>query len=295
MPLIALFIDWALTATWPIVGRRALLHFDPLTFAELALLLGFLTLLPFLGRRLVRLFEPGLRVPLFWMGVFGSGIPSLLLVTAVGHTTPANAAIVCQVEVVYSAVLASLLLGERIGPKQVAGTTLVLVGTGLILAKDIGTPHWKGDLILLLTPWMFQVSHILSKRLPRDVDYVTIAGARMFYGCLVLAPFAVGSWLLGVISARFSAEAWALLAYQSTLLGSVNLVLWYVAIRNLELAKTTAVMLSYPALTLVFSWVLGSEPIGWHQVAGLGLSMGGAVWLTFQMRDGLPAGEPAPA
>lgn len=274
-----------------------MVHFDPATYSLLSLALGFLTLLPFLlrGGRLARIFEPGLRGRLFVMGALGSGITSLLFLYAVKHTSAANAAIVCQIEVVYSALLAALVLRERINALQGAASALVLAGTALILGRDLGTPHWKGDLVLFFTPWMFQVSHILSKRLPREVDYVTIAAARMFYGGIILVPAAAWLWASGDGRAVFTPATLGIVAFQCVFLGSLNLTLWYVAIRNLELAKTTAVMLSYPALTLLYSWALGLEAIGDYQIVGLTLSMTGALWLTYQMRPVLPAGEPAPA
>ena len=287
----------ALTATWPIVGQWAMVHFDAATYTFLSLSTGIVTLLPFLLRkgRLARILSPELRGPLFVMGLFGSGLSSLLFLFGVRFTTAGNAAIVCQVEVVYSAALAAWILRERLSAAQGLASALVLAGTGLILGRDLGSPHWKGDLIFLFTPWMFQVSHIVSKRLPKDVDYVMIAGARMLYGALTVLPAALWLWGNGQGRAEFSAGAFGLLGFQAVFLGSLNLTLWYVAIRNLELAKTTAVMLSYPALTLVYAWALGQEPVGATQLAGLALSMSGALWLTFQMRGGLPAGEVAPA
>jgi drug/metabolite transporter (DMT)-like permease len=54
-------------------------------------------------------------------------------------------------------------------------------------------------------------------------------------------------------------------------------------------------MLSYPALTLVYCWALGLESIGAYQVAGLALSMSGALWLTAQVREARPLPAPAEA
>lgn len=283
-PLAALYLDWALTALWPIVGKRALLHFDPLTFGTSGLALAVAVLLPALWARgrLGLIFSPALRGPLFMMGLFASGAPTFLFLYGVARTTPANAAIVCQVEVVYSAVLASLVLGEVIRARQAAASALVLAGTALILWKDLGTPHWSGDIVFLATPWMFQVSHILSKRLPPDLDSVTIAGGRAFYGFLTLAPFAAWSALSGRAHVSWSHEAAGLLLLQGLVMVALNHTLWYMALRRLPLAKTTAIMLSYPALTMVYSWLLGTEAIGAYQVAGLITSMGGALWLTRQ-------------
>lgn len=285
-----------LTASWPIAGRYASHWFDPVTYAFLAIAGGFVSILPFLDRERWRLITgPQLRSRLFWVGALGSGIPGILLLVAVNLTTPANAAIVCQVEVVYSAFLAAIFLGERIRGAQIAGTVLVLSGTGLVLGMDLGTQNWKGDLILLGTVWMFQVSHLVSKRLPKDVDYVTIAAARMFYGMLTQLPLFLGVLFLGHSRVAFTPASLTLLTYQAILLGSLNLYFWYLAIRNLELSKTTAVMLSYPALTLLYSWGLGLEVLEWNHLLGLVLAFTGALWITLQMKPGLPAGEVAPA
>jgi drug/metabolite transporter (DMT)-like permease len=295
VPVFALLTDWALTASWPIIGKDALRSFDAGTFLFLANLLGFLTLLPFLLRqgRLRRILGADLRWRLFWLGCLGTGIPSFLQVLAVGYTTPANAAIVAQVEILYSLGLAVVLLRERITGQQIAGTCLVLAGTGLVLAKDLGSPHWKGDLILLSAPWMFQLSHVISKRLPPDVDHFVIAGARLFYSLFTLAAFSGAAFLFGAGRAVFSPHAAGLLSYQAVLLGSLNMWLWYAAIRRLDLSKATAVLLSYPALTLAYSWALGLERLGWNQYAGLVLALAGALWITLQMKTA-PVVETSP-
>ncbi|MBI4348062.1 MAG: DMT family transporter [Elusimicrobia bacterium] len=289
-PVVALYVSWALTGLWPVTSRAASAYCDPLLFGFLHLALGLLAIAPWMSlERWRRILGPELRVPFMLLGGLGSGLTTALLQTAMGYTTAANGAIVCQVEVVYSAVLSAWLLGERITGRQIAASLLVLAGTGLVLAKDLGSPHWKGDLIILLTPWMYQVSHVTSKRLPPDVDAVTITAARQLWGAAVLAACAGSSLLLG--SPRFE-PAWPLagyLAFHAVIMNVVTCVLWYIAVRHLELSKTTAVMLSYPALTLVYCWLLGLEPIGAHQVAGLALSMAGALWLTLQMRVVQPA------
>ena len=198
-------------------------------------------------------------------------------------------------EVVYSAVLSAWLLGERVTGRQAAASALVLGGTGLILGHDLGTPHWKGDLIVLFTPWMFQISHIFSKRLPADIDAATIAGGRLFWGALTLAPIAL---LFGTPHARVGPAFLAFVGFHAIVMNIVNLQLWYTAIRSLPLSKTTAIMLSYPALTMVYCRLLGWEHIGPHQVAGMALSMTGALWLTSQIRrarPAAPAAEAAPA
>ncbi|UPT74729.1 MAG: DMT family transporter [Elusimicrobiota bacterium] len=160
-------------------------------------------------------------------------------------------------------------------------------GTGLVMLHDLSSPRWKGDLMILCTPWLYQVSHIFAKRLPKGLDAVTLSGGRVLYGILTMAP--VCAWTLWH-GGRWSWEPGALgfLVLQGLLMSSLNFVLWYMAIRNMELSKATTFMLSYPALTLVFSWLLGRDAIQGVQLIGLACSFAGAVWtarLTAEARE----------
>ena len=280
-PLSALLLGWVITALWPILSKLGVERFSPVLFAECGLIVGLLALSPWLARegRWRRILGGGLRGPLFAMGLFGSGLSSYLFIAAVQYTTPANAAIMAQIEVIYSALLCAWLLGEHISLSQGLGSLLVMGGTGLIMGHDLSTSRWKGDLMILLTPWMYQVSHIYANRLPPDMDAVTISGARAFYGALSLLPFA--AWTIAH-GPRWSADGGglAIVLAQGLLLNSASLILWYLAIRRMDLAKATAIMLSYPALTVLFSWALGREKIQAVQLAGLLLTMGGATWVS---------------
>src|SRR5262249_43708399 len=94
----------------------------------------------------------------------------------------------------------------------------------------------------------------------------------------------------------FSWAAGPLLALlgQGLAMSSINFVLWYMAILRMDLAKATAIMLSYPALTVLFSWLLGRESIHGFQLVGLVVTFSGAFWisrLVLQAQQGLPPGK----
>lgn len=277
-PLAALLIDWVVTALWPLIGASGMKHYSGLLFSSAGLLVGLVVLAPFLavGGRWRRIFSPDVMPSLAAMGFF-SGLATAIYISALAYTTPANAAIMAQVEVLYSAVLCAWLLGERPSAKQAMATVLILLGTGLIMFRDLSSPRWRGDLMILLTPWMYQVSHIFSKRLPQDLDAWTLSGGRVFFGLITMLPLCVWSLAHG---ARWSWEAPALglLALQGILMSSTNFVLWYMAIRRMNLTSATSIMLSYPALTLVFSWALGHEQVHGLQIVGMLVTMIGATW-----------------
>ncbi len=278
LPYAALVADWIVTALWPLVGQAGLRYYSAVPFLWAGLLIGTACLLPFMlaGGRWRRLFARDVAPSLVAMGVF-SGAATLIYICALNYTTPVNTVIIAQVEVLYSSLISARYLGERPTLKQSLASLLVVAGTAMIVLRDLHSPHLRGDLMVLFTPWMYQVSHVYSKKLPHDLDAMTLSGGRVFYGLLATTPFALWAF------ARGTAWSWAppalrVLAAQGVLMSSLNFVLWYVAIRGMELSKATTILLSYPALTLVFAWALGREAIGVAQLAGLSCTFAGAAW-----------------
>jgi drug/metabolite transporter (DMT)-like permease len=296
-PFAALLSCWLLNAFWPIIGQSGLSRYSTPLFFHAGMLLGLLCMLPWLaaGGRWRRALSLPVALPLLVMGTLSCSA-SLIYLQALRYTTPANAAVMAQVEVLYSALLSAWLLREAIGSAQIWASLLVVAGTGLIMAHDLGSLRWKGDLMILLTPWMYQVSHVFAKRLPKDLDPILISGTRNFFGLFILAPFSAWALLHGG-RWSWSPDALAVVAVQGVFMNALALLTWYAAILRMDLAKATAFLLSYPALTMLFSWALGREQVHPVQVAGLAVTLAGAYWLSrITMREqarleGIPAGQ----
>lgn len=278
IPLAALVADWVLTALWPLVGASGLKYYSGIPFMWAGLLIGLVALLPWLlvKGRMARMFSKEAAPSLLAMGFF-SGLATAVYILALNYTTPVNAVILAQIEVFYSALLSAHFLDERLTVDQSLASLLVVAGTALIVLHDLRSPRWRGDLMILATPWMYQVSHIFSKKLPPDLDAMTLSGGRVVYGLLTMLPLAAWALLRGG-AWSWQPAALRVLLVQGLLVSSLNFVLWYVAIRGMPLSKATTMLLSYPALTLVFSWGLGREVIRAVQLAGLACTFAGALW-----------------
>ncbi|MBR1980301.1 DMT family transporter [Candidatus Proelusimicrobium excrementi] len=286
-PVQALWLALFITAGSPIAGKFSVGYMSP----SFILLAGTLTTLalyaPWLTKHKMwgRLVDKDIRFRLSVMGLFGTALPFMLLLLALRWTTPSNSAILNQAESVYSLIFAFLFLRERPSLKQIAGTVMVVAGAVLILAVNGYTPMWKGDLIVIGTVWMFQVSHIAAKKLPADISVDFITAARGFYGFLWSAVLALAALPLGMeISFKPSAVSVAALFYIAVFVYTLRNKFWYQAIRNMPLAKATAVILSYPVFTYILSVATGFDKIQLYQAAGLALALGGAYMVTLAKR-----------
>lgn len=286
-PVQALWLALFITAGSPIAGKFSVGYMSP----SFILLAGTLTTLalyaPWLTKHKMwgRLVDKDIRFRLSVMGLFGTALPFMLLLLALRWTTPSNSAILNQAESVYSLIFAFLFLRERPSLKQIAGTVMVVAGAVLILAVNGYTPMWKGDLIVIGTVWMFQVSHIAAKKLPADISVDFITAARGFYGFLWSAILALAALPLGMeISFKPSAVSVAALFYIAVFVYTLRNKFWYQAIRNMPLAKATAVILSYPVFTYILSVATGFDKIQLYQAAGLALALGGAYMVTLAKR-----------
>ncbi|OGR50148.1 MAG: hypothetical protein A2X34_04805 [Elusimicrobia bacterium GWC2_51_8] len=286
-PLSALWINVVLSSFVPILGFFAAGRVSPPLFALSGSALGFAAFLPWAikNKAFPVYFRRGLWPRLLAVGFFGSALPIAALVLALNYTTPANAAILGQVEAVYTIILSRLILKEKISLRQLSGTALVLAGATLIAFKERFTMRWTGDLIVLAVPLFYQISHLFSKKLPQELSHVFVASARTLFAALGILPvFALG-FVMPVAYFESSLKLAAIVLIWGLILTAFNNILWYKAILNMDLSKATAIVLCYPVLTALLSAGLGIEKLQAYQLIGLCLSLSGAYWVTLLVRE----------
>ncbi len=177
------------------------------------------------------------------------------------------------------AVLSQPVLGERLAARQWLGTAIAVAGV-LVVSFDslsFGTaPVWAYGLTIG-SMLVFALASVLHKRrrtghmpVHQSLCIHTLTGAALFGACALLtgsiAPpmtrtFAIGmAWL--VLIATFAAYS-----------------VYYTALRLFPAAKVSAAIYLSPPVTMLWSWVLFSEPLTITMFAGLGVTLVG-VWMT---------------
>lgn len=210
---------------------------------------------------------PGQWPALAALGILGTGVSFALFFSGASRASATETVLCLQIEPVYSLFLAWLVLGHRPTPHRIAATAVILLG--LVLALGIrDLPASQGVWYLLATPLCWQLSHLIVLRSLVGVPLPVLTAGRYVWGAVALMVF----WLLAPSSKALpAAAAWPWLLVQGAVLSYGGTTLWYAAVRRIDLARATVLVVpTVPVLALGVSYLLLAEtpqPLEWIGLA----------------------------
>ena len=174
---------------------------------------------------------------------------------------------------IYVAVLAALFLKEKISKKLLFGGLLLLLGNAFLL-KFIPHSLGKGDLLILLAALVWAVENTISKYTLRELPSRVVIWGRMFFGSIFILIFLVATGQIGLIGTlNISQMAWVVVT-AIILLGYV--ITWYTGLKYVPVSVATLILLLGAPITALITFIY-TGVIGWTQVLGIGLALGGIV------------------
>ena len=279
----SLFFFWLIVGFAPIVGGISVKIIDNVLLVSIASVAGFLYFLPYLvkNKSFGILFNKNNFLPFLLIANFGSALPFCCLLYALKFTTPANTAILNQFELLYSFIFSIVFLKEKVTFKQILASLLIVLGGVVLMSGSVKNINLKGDLIVIFSVWMFQISHIAAKKLSANIPCQVLAAAKNLYALPLLSVLLL--ICSNTIFIKPCDTLFIVLLYMGIIRYGLSYLLWFWAIQKLSLPKTTAIALSYPALTLILSCIFGYDELTLYNVIGLILSMLGAIFLSKMM------------
>lgn len=237
---------------------------NPLSFAAFSALIASLILWPIvlLTSRWKGVKENPQCIPrAFLVGVFGTALAYIAYSYGARLSTAINASLITRAEVLFSFVLAYVFLREKIAKGQIFWSLSILVGLFLVITQGKAIVPRKGDLLLLLVPLFWQSGHVIAKKLPYNP--FLIAAFRNTFGGILLLLLAFPSGL------EFSK-----LAVAEGIILSFGQVIWYLAIKRINLSKATAIITPAPAVAIGVATLLGEEFTVYHLVGFVLITIG---------------------
>ena len=275
------------------VNAKGVSHFDDATVYTTAknavaglLLVGIA--LPLLitrgatpGHRPARPGTPGQWLGLVALACIGGSVPFVLFFEGLSRATATQAAFIHKTLVVWVAILAVLLLRERIGPLHVAAIALVVAGQAWLLGGGLGTVTFgAGEAMILAATLLWSIEVILAKHLLGQLDTRMLAAARMGLGTVVLLGWLAVSGRGGDLF-TLGSEQW-MWAIATGLLLTAYVATWYAALARAQAVDVTAVLVFGAVVTALIAGVADGavvDPVGTALVtAGAVLVALVAVW-----------------
>ena len=187
------------------VSRVVLEHMGPATLSFCRLLIGSLVLVPLAlaQRREDRRLSRSDRWSIFWMGLFGFAAAFAFGNWGLRLSTATNAALLITVEPVSLILLSPLVLGERLTRREGVGALLTVVGATVVVLNGIPgasvaiAPHWRGDLLLVLSGVAYAGYSLFGRDVLARHRAVPVTAWSILWGLVVMAPFTVAERVAG--------------------------------------------------------------------------------------------------
>lgn len=201
------------------------------------------------------------RAGLLTVAVVGGSVPFVLFFEGLARASATEAAFIHKTLIVWVALLAVAFLGERLGRWHLAAIVLLVAGQAAVAGDLLTIRLGDGELMIFAATLLWAVEFVLAKRLLRTVGSLTLGGARLGFGLLVLVAWlAVTGRADEVLALSGRQWAWALLT-GAILAGFV--ASWYAALARAQAVDVTAVLVFAAVITAALAGAFeGVVPAG---------------------------------
>lgn len=192
------------------------------------------------------------------LGLFNSALPFLLFAWAAQRAPAAIGAICNAMVVLFAALVAYLVFGEKIGARRAVALLtgfigVVVLATAKVSGLSIGPAVFAGATAALL----YGVGLNLVKRYMAGLPPAASAAVTLGCSALLLLPLAATHWPAGAVSA----QAWGSAIGLGVLCTGLAFIYFYGLIHRIGAARTSTVTYLVPLFGALFAWVFLGEPV----------------------------------
>lgn len=216
-------------------------------------------------------------VDMLLFGSIGTALPLVCVIVGLPRTGAITGSFLLQLQAPAALLFALILLKEKIAWKQLAGIVLLMVGSLLVILRDLQGPLQisgnQGDLFVLIAAVAIGFSYIPGKRLTVQGDAFQINLLRLFVGSLVLLPFL--PFQPNVLLAPLSWSLVGVLVVYIVANFGMAYILLQVSLDLLQAWEASAIMQTLPLFSTIFAVLLLHESLTPLQLIGGGIILVG--------------------
>jgi drug/metabolite transporter (DMT)-like permease len=218
-------------------------------------------------------------VDLLLLASAGTALPLVCVVVGLPQTSAITGSFLLQLQAPAALIFALVILKEKMSWKQLAGIALLLVGSLLVILRDLGGPieikGGQGDLLVLLAAVGIGFAYIPGKRLTGQGDALQINLLRLFVASLLLLPL-LALQANGLVVPFSWTVIGVLIIYIVANFG-VGYILLQVGLSLLQAWEASAITQSLPLFSTVFALLLLHESLTFLQIIGGAIILAGGL------------------
>ncbi len=280
LPVLAPPVFVVLWSTGFVGAKFGLPFAEPFTFLSLRFFLAAGALL-----LLARLFGETWRGGYDWTGaaVIGVLIHAIYLGTVFQAIYwglgAALSALIVSLQPVATAVLARLILGERMVARQWVGICLGLLGVALVVGRnvDLGEAGLPSVMICFFGMISAAYASVLQKRRSAAGRLATDSAVQFIAAALVCA---VGALVFETRAIDPAPEFFAAMAWMVIVLSLGAVTILYYMLRRGEASRVASQFFLVPAVTALMAWAMFGETFGAFELGGLIIAAVGVALVT---------------
>lgn len=279
--LVLLLIICLIWAANFIAAAWAVSHMPPIVFTVVRFAMVLALVIPFL-RPPARGQWPLLIAACWSMGA----LHFVLVFLALGRSADVSSiAILMQIYVPLTTVLAVLVLGESIGWRTVAGVALAFGGVLLVGLDPLVLSQLDVLCLVLVSAFFLALGTILMRRL-NGLGVFAFQGWNAALSLPLL--FAASLWLDGPGAwntlGQVPVAVWSAVAYSAVGASIIGHGGFYWLIQRYPVTEITPYLLLVPVLAVMLGVLVWGDRPGWRLIAGGAIVLSGVFWVTWRAK-----------
>ncbi|WP_378954509.1 DMT family transporter [Pelosinus sp. sgz500959] len=220
---------------------------------------------------------------LFCMGVLGVVGYNIFLYSALGYTTPTNAALVSALNPGVLVISSIILYRERISILQTMGLLVSLIGALVVLTNGeierlLQLQFNRGDLLMVGAVIIWTLYTLIARKIATPP--ITATAISTAIAVLLMAPFAYSQ---GIHTEKIGDLAIIGILYMVLFPSVGSFVFWNLSVQRIGVSKAGVFLNLIPVFTAIISGILGEKVTGAQGIGGLLVFFG--VYLTTGMLE----------
>lgn len=280
MVYLSLFFHSLISSGAHLVGKMVVRDIEPLALTMIRSALAAAGLLVFaLVRRVRFAFAREDYGTILLLSFLAIPANQFLFLTALRHTTAANASLMYATTPAVVLVISSVMAAERLTWKKTVGVFIAFGGIVMVVFErgiDFSSDNTIGNLLLAAAVLSWALYTVKGRPLILKYGAFPTSAATMILGTLLYLPIGAVN-ALGFDYSRLTPAHWYGVAYLALGTSIFSYFLWYYALGRTEASKVAIFTNLQPVITTLLAFFLLGQPVSATFIIGRIIAMTGIV------------------